>query len=120
MIVDADTVSKVIQLSFTFGSMITLKFMMGDLSHMDRDRWLELMRREAGGLAFLWGTKRWASDYTICITRKHFTNFYAFSPNNFEAGVRLTPNVTDDLLDWLEKIWDEPEPDNEPPQLLTW
>lgn len=120
MIIDADTLSKVIQLSFTFGSMLTLKFIMNDLGNMDRDRWVELMRREAGGLAFLWGTKRWASDYLICITRKHFTNLYAFSPNNFEAGIRLTPTVTTDLLDWLEQVWDEPEPDNEPPQLLTW
>jgi hypothetical protein len=120
MIIDADTVSKVIQLSFTFGSMLTLKFVMSDLNNMDRDRWVELMRRDSGGLTFLWGTKRWASDYMICISRKHFTNMYAFSPNNFEAGVRLTPAVIKDLLDWLEKIWDEPEPDDEPPQLLTW
>lgn len=120
MVIDADTVSKVIQLSFTVGSMLTLKFAMNELSNMDRDRWLELMRRDAGGLAFLWGTKRWASDYLICISRKHFTNLYAFSPNNFEAGVRLTPTVTKDILDWLEKIWDEPEEDDEPPQLLTW
>jgi len=120
MIIDADTVSKVIQLSFTFGSMLTLKFVMSDLNNMDRERWVELMRRDAGGLAFLWGTKRWTSDYMICISRKHFTNMYAFSPNNFEAGVRLTPTVINDLLDWLEKIWDEPEPDDNPPQLLTW
>jgi len=120
MIIDADTVSKVIQLSFTFGSMLTLKFVMSDLNNMDRERWVELMRRDAGGLAFLWGTKRWTSDYMICISRKHFTNMYAFSPNNFEAGVRITPTVIKDLLDWLEKIWDEPEPDDEPPQLLTW
>lgn len=120
MIIDADTVSKVIQLSFTFGSMLTLKFVMSDLNNMDRERWVELMRRDAGGLAFLWGTKRWTSDYMICISRKHFTNMYAFSPNNFEAGVRITPTVIKDLLDWLEKIWDEPEPPEEPPQLLTW
>ena len=120
MIIDADTVSKVIQLSFTFGSMLTLKFVMSDLNNMDRERWVELMRRDAGGLAFLWGTKRWTSDYMICISRKHFTNMYAFSPNNFEAGVRLTPTVISELLDWLEKIWDEPEPPDNPPQLLTW
>jgi len=120
MLIDADTVSKVIQLSFTVGSMLTLKFAMTDLSNMDRDRWLELMRRESGGLAFLWGTKRWASDYLICISRKHYTNLYAFSPSNFEAGVRLTPTVTKEVLNWLEQIWDDPEPDSEPPQLLTW
>jgi len=120
MVIDADTVSKVIQLSFTVGSMLTLKFAMTDLSNMDRDRWLELMRRDSGGLAFLWGTKRWASDYLICISRKHYTNLYAFSPSNFEAGVRLTPTVTQEVLDWLEQIWDEPEEDDEPPQLLTW
>ena len=120
LIIDADTKTKVIQMSFTFGSMITLKFVMDKLSDMDRDRWVNLMRREAGGLSFLWGTERWSSDYMICISRKHFTNMYAFSPSNFEAGVRLTPKLTKDILDWLEKIWDEPEPDDEPPQLLTW
>lgn len=119
--VDADVATKVIQLSFTLGSMLTLRFAMTDLSDMDRNRWLELMRRDQGGLAFLWGPPRWAQDYMICISRKYFTNLYAFSPHNFEAGVRLTPAVTRQLLDWIEELWKAQfKQDDESPPLLTW
>lgn len=118
--IDADPKTRRMQMSFTIESMITLRFMLARLSDMDRDRWLELMRREQGGLAFLWGPDRWQSDYIICLGRKYFTNLYAFSPNNFEAGIRMTPNVSKELLDWLERIWNLESPDEEPPPLLTW
>jgi hypothetical protein len=118
---DGDMTTKVVQMSFTLGSMLTLRFTMNDLSELDRARWLELMRREEGGLAFLWGQARWANDYVICIARKYFTNFYAFSPHNFEAAVRFTPSVVNQLLDWLEEIWTSgPPPEETPPTLLTW
>lgn len=120
VVFDADTKSKVIQISFTFGSMITLRFVIDDVGEMDRERWLELMRREQGGLAFLWGPHRWDKDYVICISRKYFTNLYAFSPRNFEASIRMTPAVTKALLDWLETFWDTDNKDNKPPELLTW
>jgi hypothetical protein len=117
---DADTSTRTVQMSFTYGSMLTLRFALEDLSDMDRARWLELMRREQGGLAFLWGPSRWARDYVVCISRKYFTNFYAFSPHSFESAIRLTPDVTKKLLDWLEQFWKAPPPDQEPPKLLTW
>lgn len=122
VILDADPASKVVQMSFTFGSMITLRFNLLDLTDMDRKRWLELMRRQQGGLAFLWGPTRWMQDYMICITRKYHSNLYAFSPNNFEAAVRMTNDVTTQLIDWLEEFWKEARPsdEDEPPQLLTW
>lgn len=120
VIFDADAVSRVVQMSFTYGSMLTLRFALRDLSDMDRSRWLDLMRRDQGGLAFLWGPERWENDYVICIVRKYFTNFYAFSPNNFEAGIRMTPDVSRKLLDWLEDFWKQPPSDDEPPALLTW
>jgi hypothetical protein len=108
-------------MSFTLGSMLTLRFTMNELSELDRTRWLELMQREEGGLAFLWGQTRWSNDYVICIARKYFTNFYAFSPHNFEAAVRLTPGVIKQLLEWLEDIWSSSPPvDETPPTLLTW
>lgn len=121
LILDADTGTKVIQLSFTLGSMLTLRFTLDHLSAMDRTRWLELMRREQGGLAFLWGENRWEHDYLICVSRKHHTNFFAFSPNHFEAGVRLTPASNKQLLDWLEELWkaDAPSAADSTP-LLTW
>jgi hypothetical protein len=121
LIVDADVATKVVQLSFTLGSMLTLRFGVSDLSDMDRNRWVELMRRDQGGLAFLWGPSRWAQDYMICIARKYFTNLYCFSPHNFEAGVRLTPAVTKQLLDWLEELWKATfDADEDSPPLLTW
>ncbi len=121
LILDADLKTKIVQLSFTLGSMLTLRFTLDTLSDMDKTRWMELMRREQGGLAFLWGQNRWESDYLICISRKHHTNFFAFSPHNFDAGIRLTPPMTKQLLMWLEDVWksDAPPKEDSAP-LLTW
>lgn len=122
VIIDADKKTKVIQLSFTLSSMLTLRFMLANLSDADRSRWLELMRRQQGGISFLWGPDRWQDDYLICISRNNHTNIYAFSANSFEAAVRLTPNVTQKLLDWLDEIWqDDPSDESSDDQpLLTW
>lgn len=122
LVFDADIKSKVVQLSFTLGSMLTLKFQLTELTDSDRNYWLDLMRREGGGLAFLWGQGRWSNDYIICIARKYFTNFYAFSTHNFDAAVRLTPTVTKQLMDWLEEVWktENDEGSDDPPPLLTW
>ena len=121
MIIEADTGTRAMQVSFTVGSMLTLRFSFTDLSDMDRDHWLELMQRREGGLAFLWGASRWAQDYIICITRPYFTNLYAFSPANFEAAVRLTPQVLEKLLAWLDTIWHEtPVDEDDDAPLLTW
>lgn len=125
IVIDADKQTKQVQISFTFGAMLTLRFNLRDLSDADRQHWLRLMRRDAGGLAFLWGPSRWESDYVVCITRKYYTNFYSFSPNNFEAAASLTPDVTQKLLDWLAGFWTVETPeitagnDDENP-LLTW
>jgi hypothetical protein len=120
VIIDADAKSRVVQMSFTFGSMITLRFNLDDLSDMDRSRWLELMRREEGGLAFLWGPSRWQKDYLICVSRKYFTNLYAFSPRNFEAAIRMTPAILEQLLNWLEQFWKQTNDKKDEPPLLTW
>ena len=122
VVIDADSRSHVIQVSFTFGSMLTLRFTLDNLTSYNRERWLELMRRKEGGLAFLWGPSRWEDDYLICIARKNFTNLYAFSPSHFDAAIRMTPEVTKQFLDWLEKFWveDKKEDENQQPPLLTW
>jgi hypothetical protein len=122
LIIDADIENKVIQLSFQYGSMMTLRYSLAHLSDSDRSRWLELMQREQGGLAFLWGASRWQDDYLICISRKIGTNIYAFSPRNFESAIRLTSPVIKELLVWLEEIWThkpEPPAEDDAP-LLTW
>lgn len=122
LIVDADVETKVVQLSFTFGSMLTLRYVLSDLPTNNRERWLELMRREKGGLAFLWNEDRWREDYLICVSREYSTNIFAFSPRNFESAVRITKNVTTELLTWLEDIWvNVPEiSDDDDAPLLTW
>lgn len=122
VVIDADSITRAVQVSFTFGSMLTLRFTMDDLTSHNRNRWMELMQRKDGGLAFLWGPERWGKDYLICISRKHFTNLYAFSPHNFEAAIRMTPDVTKQLLDWLTDFWQEEDSnsDDDSSPLLTW
>ncbi|GEM_PF-708635 len=121
VIFEADSSTHTVQMAFTYGSMLTLRFALRELSEIDRERWLDLMRREQGGLSFLWGPSRWESDYLVCIARQYYTNFYAFSPNNFEAAIRMTPEVMKKLLSWLEKFWeDDDRPAEVPPPLLTW
>ena len=118
---DADLNTRVVHFSFTLSGMLTLRFTFDTLSDADRRRWLELMRREEGGLAFLWGRQRWESDYLICISRRHHTNLYAFSPAGFDAGVRLTAQITRQMVDWLEEVWTHTSPESDPPPpLLTW
>jgi|GEM_PF-688569 len=123
IIIDADVETKVVQVSFTLGSMMTLRYQLNDIPANNRERWLELMRRDKGGLAFLWNEQRWREDYLICISREYSTNIFAFSPRNFESAVRISKNVTAQLLDWLEEVWNtEPEPDSgdDDAPLLTW
>lgn len=121
VVLDVDQLSRVTQFTFTLAGMISLRFVLDGINDIDRERWVTLMRREEGGLAFLWGPKRWEHDYIICIKRKFFTNLFAFSPGKFEAGVRLTPDSTQKLVDWLEAFWQTDIPaDDEPPPILTW
>lgn len=121
LIIETDAATRIMQLSFTYGSMLTLRFTLRDLSDVDRTRWLQLMRREQGGLSFLWGPSRWESDYLVCIARRYYVNVYAFSPHQFEAGVRMTPDVLTKLLDWLAGFWrEEPRDTPNDPPLLTW
>ncbi|PJF42670.1 MAG: hypothetical protein CUN55_09745 [Phototrophicales bacterium] len=99
-----------LEVIFTAHNMLSFRFDLGEIQVSDRQRWLELMRRKTGGIAFLWTRKRWESDYMIFVVREYFTRVYAFSPKRFEAGVRITPDVVQSLLDWLEKYWVEAKP----------
>lgn len=123
VLVDVDSITRNIQFSFTFRSMLALHFQLTELGDMDRSRWLELMRRdrerEQGALAFLWGKARWESSYVICASHRYFTNLYAFSPQSFEAAARLTPEVTHKLVDWLDSFW-KPSLDDTQKLITTW
>jgi hypothetical protein len=122
VVFDADKISHVVRVSFTLSGMLSLQFTLEGLNDLDRARWIALMRREEGGLAFLWGPRRWEHDYFICIKRKYFTNIFAFSPGQFEAAARLTPEATQKWVDWLEKFWQTESVDgnDELPPILTW
>lgn len=137
VMIDVNGETGTVQFSYTFGSMLTLRFIMDELSDADRTRWLELMHRKQGGLTFLWGQSRWQRDYMICIRREYYTSLLAYSRNNFEAAVRMTPDVSRELIKWLGSFWkpEQPKPaakplppaqkptlaeDETPPPLLTW
>lgn len=105
LIAEVDALSRAVQFTFTLNSMLGLRFCPGKLSAMDREGWLDTMRREAGEVAFLWDAGRWQHDFLIGAAHKNFTQVFAFSPNHVEAAARLTPDVAHKLLDWLESAW---------------
>jgi hypothetical protein len=105
LIAEVDGRSRAVQFTFVLSSMLALRFCPGKLTDMDRNQWLDPIRRETGEPAFLWEQTRWENDYLIGAAQKNFTNLFAFSPNHIEAAARLTPEVTRKLLDWLQFFW---------------
>lgn len=99
----------VTETTFTLNHMMALRFHMADLSDYDKRRWLDLMRREAG-VAFLWTSKRWEDDYLIFVLRPHYVRLFAFSPQRFEASVRVTHPVARQLINWLDIRWFNKQP----------
>jgi hypothetical protein len=114
--VELDTATKAISFTFALNSMLAFRFNLTGLTDRDRQHWLDLMRREADEVAFLWSQARYRADYIIAAPHKHFTNLYAFSPANVESAARLTSEVTRKLLGWLEGFWLE---DQKPP-MQSW
>ncbi|MDX2075350.1 MAG: hypothetical protein SFZ02_02885 [bacterium] len=110
VIFDADKISRMVQLSFITNSMLSLRFSLRSLNNVDRARWVTLMKREKGGVAFLWGPKRWEEDYIISVSKRYYTSLFAFSTRHYEAAVRLIPEVTINLVEWLEEFWNEEPP----------
>lgn len=107
VIFDADKISRMVQISFITNSMLSLRFSLRSLNNVDRARWVTLMKREKGGVAFLWGPKRWEEDYIISVSKRYYTSLFAFSTRHYEAAVRLIPEVTISLMEWLEEFWNE-------------
>ena len=119
--VDVDLSTGVTVFAFTFRSMLSLNFKLDQLGSAHREHWADLIRRERAKPAFLWGPARWESDYLITVVHHYYTNLYAFSANNFEAAARLTPDVTHNLLDWLDDLWQTSvTPDEDETPLTTW
>lgn len=107
LIAEIDAPSQALQFTFTLSSMLALRFTLGKLSALDRNQWIETMRRETGEPVFLWNETRWGSSYIVSAAQKNFTHFFAFSPQSIEAAARLTPEVTRRLIDWLEFYWND-------------
>jgi hypothetical protein len=107
VIVEIDAPSQALQFTFALSSMLALRFTLGKLSVLDREQWIEAMRRESGEPAFLWNEERWGGSYIVGAAQKNFTHIFAFSPQNIEAAARLTPEVTRRLVDWLEFYWND-------------
>mgnify|MGYP001205323943 FL=1 len=120
LLVEAQPGSRIVDFAYTFGSMLTMRFRLSDLSHMDCTHWLELTRRDQDGVAFLWGKSRWEKDYLICTIRRQFVSLYAFSSQGFESGVRLTHDAKGQVHDWLHVLWSADLPPDTSPQLTTW
>lgn len=89
---------------FTLNHMLSLRFKVGTIHKAERRRWMELMRRKSG-IAFLWTKKRWENDYMVFVVREHFARVYAFSPDRHEAAARITLDVVEELLKWLDNYW---------------
>ncbi|MEZ4671665.1 MAG: hypothetical protein R3E39_27490 [Anaerolineae bacterium] len=110
-----------VQFAFTLGSMLTQRFRLDDLHGVDCAHWLELIKRNQDGIAFLWGQARWERDYLVCTIRSQYASIFAFSPHGLEAAVRLTHDVKRQLHDWLAGTWN---PDTAStgtlPNLLSW
>jgi hypothetical protein len=124
LIVEVDEPTRAVQFTFLTSGMIGVKFNPSRLTDLDREHWLHTMLRASsekqGEIAFLWGAARWESDYLIYAPRKHFTNVYAFSPLHVEAAARLTSEVTNKLVEWLEGYWRPADDQPRAPRLNTW
>lgn len=104
MTFDVDVKNGSLEVTFTLSSMLAFRFDIGEIEEDERQRWLDLMRRQSG-IAFLWTAERWDNDYIIFVVRENFARLYAFSSQRFEASARITPDIMIDLLDWLEAFW---------------
>jgi hypothetical protein len=93
-----------LELTITLFGTLALRFTLSPLVLTDRRRWIDLMRRDSG-IAFLWTRERWEQPYIVFVVRENFARLYAFSPQGYEAAVRLTPDMVTALLDWLETLW---------------
>lgn len=111
LIVDVSNRTSEMQFAFMYGSMLSLRFELNELSDLDRRAWLDNMDNRQEDVVFLWGQSRWAKDYIICVPHRYYLSLLAFSQNNFEAAVRMTPALSEELFGWLRSFWYPDMPD---------
>ncbi len=105
LIVDVSSENTEIQFSFTFGSMLSMRFHLSELSDLDRRAWLDNMETRVDDIVFLWGQSRWEKDYVICVPNHYYVSLLAFSATNFEAAVRIAPSINRKLFEWMHDFW---------------
>ncbi len=103
--IDLDPTRNLAHFTFTAGGMLSQRYILDNPDAIDRPRWLDLMDRRQAGLTFLWSETRWQSDYLIWVVRRYSTHIFAFSPSGISAAVRITPESSRAVLDWLGKQW---------------
>lgn len=103
--IDLDPTRNLAHFTFTAGGMLSQRYILDNPDAIDRPRWLDLMDRRQAGLTFLWSESRWQSDYLIWVVRRYSTHIFAFSPSGSSAAVRITPESSRAVLDWLGKQW---------------
>ncbi len=94
-----------LQLAFTYGSVMTMRFVFDELNANVCIDWLDMLRRPQDGTAFLFTEARWEKDYLITVVRKKFACIYGFSRNGFEAAMRMTDEVKNHFHDALRRAW---------------
>ena len=125
LVVEVDTHAASLDVMFVLNSMLGFKFRLSRLTDMDRTHWLTTMKRALAepsfdDVVFLWGAARWNSEYLVFAPRKHFTNVYAFSPHHAECAARLTSDVMNQLLEWLETVWTPSNDAAQTPSMSSW
>jgi hypothetical protein len=103
--VDVDLESNTVDFVFILRAMLGLHFGLVGMGERAHAHWLSQMRETQGRPVFFWGARRWGSDYLIMVPHQYYTNVFAFSALGYEAAARMTPDVKNQLLDWLEDLW---------------
>jgi hypothetical protein len=123
--VQFEMINNELEVSFLLGGMISVRFMITALPDTHKIKFLDLMRRPSG-IALLWTRERWERDFLIFVVRDRYARLFAFSPGRFDAACRLTPDGTDQLMEWLTGFWGsesaptEPRPDEGSAPSVSW
>lgn len=120
-----ELINNELEVSFLLGGMISVRFMITGLPDNHKVKFLDLIRRPSG-ITLLWTRERWERDYLIFVVRERYTRLFAFSPGRFDAACRLTPDATDQLVEWLAGFWgsesapSETRPDEGSTSSVSW
>lgn len=114
MTFDVETTGGRTEVIFTLRGMLGFRFQLDDLTDDDKEQWLDQVRQklaakgEDSDPVFLWSAARAQRDYLVCTVHTTTTRLFAFSSQRYEAAVRISRPVAEELIDWLEMSWFPP------------